>query len=84
MRAIRARTHSKAYYPFTAPLIIPLTSLSWKTMNSMIIGSTDKMIGISIECSPLNYPSASGSVFWAADCSRVLAKANSFHMVTPL
>ncbi len=47
------------FQPFTAPAIIPLTSLSWKMTNRMIIGKTDRvstarMIGISRACSPLN------------------------------
>ena len=68
---------------------MPFTSLSWKIMNRISMGSTDrtrtvKIRGISRECSPLNWPSAKGRVLLEGLWIRVLAKANSFHIETPL
>ena len=50
---------SSGSYPFTAPAIMPLTSLSWKMMKSTSMGRTDststvRIRGMSMECSPLN------------------------------
>ena len=60
-----------------------------KIIKRIIIGRTDKvktarMMGISSACSPLNCPSASGRVFFAGVIKNVFAKANSFHIATPL
>lgn len=59
-------------YPFTAPAIIPFTSLSWPIQKAIIIGIAERVktvstIGISVENSPLKSQIASGSVLLAGD-----------------
>src|SRR5699024_9673408 len=75
--------------PFTAPAVIPFTSLSWKIMNITIIGSsvsvrTAMIIGVFMEYCPWNSQIARGSVRFSEDCVNVYAKENSFHIFTPL
>ena len=70
-------------YPFTAPAVMPFTSLSCRIVNRMIIGrtastSTASIIGIFKECSPLKLFMAIGNVCDFVDCVRVLTKTNSF------
>ena len=71
-----AALKSQHTHPFTAPAVIPFTSLSWKMINMMIIGRsvsvrTAMIIGVFMEYWPWNSQIARGRVRFAEDCVSV-------------